>query len=67
MVGKVSYEPATKALQPTLVNSASDAVNDPFVQGTLLVDTRNPHLALIAGGGYFNLDPKHNMAVAPSA
>ena len=50
-VGQVLSEPAAEVLRPTLVKSTSDAANDPFVQGARLVDTRNPHLALKAGGG----------------
>ena len=50
-VGQVLSEPAATMLQPTLVESTSDAANDPFVQSAMLADTRNPHLALKAGGG----------------
>jgi len=50
-VGQVLSEPAATMLQPTLVKSASDAANEPFVQSAMLADTRNPHLALKAGGG----------------
>ena len=50
-VGQVLSEPAATMLQPTLVESTSDAANDPYVQSAMLADTRNPHLTLKAGGG----------------
>jgi putative transposase len=50
-VGQVVSEPVADILLPTLVESASDAANDSFVYGAMLVDTRNPHLGLRSGGG----------------
>jgi putative transposase len=50
-VGLVKSEPKAEIPLSALVESTSDAANDPFVYGAMLVEARNPHLGRRPGGG----------------